>query len=607
MRNFLTSLLGSLAALLIFGVLALLVIAGIIGAIVSAGMRRAQTAPADLESHSYLVFDLSTNITDAPPPFDFMAVGGGEGRERTLQLRPLIRAIQHAEHDDRIEGILLTGSLRPSALGSGYAALQEVRGALLHFRNSGKPVRAYLEFATTRDYYLASTANEVTLDPYGVIYMPGLAVEPMFYAGAFRKYGVGIQVTRVGKYKSYVEPFVRQDMSPENREETQRLLDDIWKSLETDVGRSRHISRQSVQDVVDSQGLIRADAAKKAHLVDSIAYRDQVIDRLRDLTGTESGTHTFRQIAIGQYLQQSIAESPSHLTANGLAVVYAEGDIVDGEGSPDDIGGVRFAREIRKLRQDDHVKAIVLRVNSPGGSATAAEAIQRELRLAVQAKPVVVSMGSYAASGGYWISTYGTRIFAEPTTITGSIGVFGIQFDVQQLANNFGLTFDRVKTGKFADALTISRPKTPEELAVLQGMVDWIYDNFVHKVSEGRHLPEAKVRDIAQGRVWSGIEAKQLGLVDQIGTLADAIKFASDQAGLGDRPRVMEYPQKKNFQEALAELLGRGEPETSDGGAHAGVVGEVEHALETQYKELKAYNDPRGVYARLPMDLTFHR
>ena len=600
MKNFLTSLLGALAALFIFSVGALLIFIGILGAIISTGVHRAESKSARIEPGSYLVFDLSSNITDAPPSYDLGDLGGD--RTATLQLRAVVRALRQASTDDRIKGILLTGSLQPGGLGSGYGALQELRAALIRFRTqSKKPIRAYLEFATTKDYYLASVADEISLDPYGVVYMPGLAVEPMFYAGAFEKYGVNVQVTRVGKYKSYVEPFTRQDMSPENREETQRLLSDIWASLLADIGRARGVKVPAIQAVVDSEGLIRADAAKGAHLVDTIKYRDQIIDELKEATGRKGSKESFRQVALSAYLKE-LTDAPAKLYAPGLAVVFAEGDIVDGEGSPDEIGGVKLAREIRRLRQDENVKAIVLRVNSPGGSATAAEDIQRELRLAGQIKPVVVSMGSYAASGGYWISTYGKRIFAEPTTITGSIGVFGIQFDVQKLAANFGLTFDRVKTGKFADALTITRPKTPEEIGVLQNMVEWIYSQFITKVAEGRHLDRDFVQGIAQGRVWSGVEAKKLGLVDEIGGLDAAIRYAAAQTKLPTGYHIMEYPQKRDLAEAIGEFLGRLEPDSTK--ARSGVLGELEQALEKQWAELRAYNDPAGIYLRMPEDLS---
>jgi len=283
-------------------------------------------------------------------------------------------------------------------------------------------------------------------------------------------------------------------------------------------------------------------------------------------------------------------------------VVYAEGEIVDGEGDQTEIGGAKFAREIRRLREDASVKAIVLRVNSPGGSAGAAETIQRELRLARKAKPVIVSMGSYAASGGYWISTFGDRIFAEPSTITGSIGVFGILMNIQKIANDHGVTFDSVKTGKFADSLTITRPQTPQELEVIQKMVDWIYSQFVAKVAEGRRLPVSRVEEIAQGRVWSGIDAKRIGLVDELGDLDSAIKYAGERAGLGAHFRVTEYPRSRNLSEAIAEMLGKIAP----AGLHlhsTGLVGEITGRIESEFAWLRSLNDPRGVYARMPVDL----
>lgn len=601
MKNFLTSMLGALAALLIFAFGGLLLFMGLVGAVASVAARRAAKEAKAVEPGSYLVFDLNSNIVDSPPLFDFGPFGGP--RNENLQLREVTRALRTAASDPAIKGVLLLGSLQPQGYGTGFAALREVRAALEAFHKQGKPIKAYLEFATTRDYYLASVADEVTLDPYGVIFMPGLAVEPTFFAGAFEKFGVGVQVTRVGKYKSYVEPFIRKDMSPEDRQQTQELLDDIWKSLLGDIGRSRRLTPARIQAVVDAQGLIRADAAKQAGLVDRVAYRDQVIDELKAATNQQPKQTTFKQVSLESYLRDRPFPSVSEASRPAIAIVYAEGEIVDGEGQYGEVGGVSFAREIRQLRQDDHVKAIVLRVNSPGGSVSAAEDIQREVRLARQAKPVIVSMGSYAASGGYWISAYADRIFAEPTTITGSIGVFGIQFDVQKLLGNLGVTFDRVKTGRFADSLTITRPKTPEELAVLQGMVDWIYDKFIEKVAEGRKLPRGKVEEIAQGRVWSGLEARRLGLVDEVGGLANAIQYARQAAGLKEGFQLVEYPSRKKLGEALADLFGRVIPDSVRERA-AGPAAQVQRRLSEATARLRAFNDPQGTYALLPMDLT---
>jgi len=446
------------------------------------------------------------------------------------------------------------------------------------------------------------------LDPYGMILMPGLASEPMFFAGAFEKYGIGVQVTRVGKYKSFVEPFIRKDMSPENREQVQKLLDDVWGSVVADIAKSRGLTPAAVQATVDAEGLIRPEAAKAGKLVDRIAYRDEVLDDLKAKTGRKGSKDSFKQISLPSYAKTASDRADRGTLSLGhtdrIAVVYAEGSIVDGDGDPGEVGGDKFSRELRRLRLDDSVKAIVLRVNSPGGSVSASEAIQREIRLARKVKPVVVSMGSYAASGGYWISAYSDRIFAEPTTITGSIGVFGIQFDVKKLANDFGVTFDGVKTGKFAGALTITRPKTDEELAVLQRMVDWVYEEFTGKVAEARHLKVDFVKEIAQGRVWSGAEAKKLGLVDEVGDLDTAIKYAATQAKVGSNYRLVEFPRKKELAEAISELIEK--MNTNARVSDQGLVAKVTARMQDELKVLQAFNDPQGLYARMPMELSLH-
>lgn len=601
MKNFFTSLLGSLVALvLFFGGCAFL---GLVFILALAALGQKQ--PVAVQPGSYLVFDLSANIQDAPLEFDGAALFGplmGGERLQTLQLRTVTRALRAAARDNRIAGLLVTGNVRPVGYGSGFGTLKEVRAALQAFKASGKPVMAYLNFATTRDYYLASTAGDVVLDPYGVILMPGLASQPLFMAGAFEKFGIGVQVTRVGKYKSAVEPYIRKDLSPENREQIQQLLDDIWADLLGDIAASRRLTRAEVQGAVDAEGLITATSAVAHKLVDRSAYRDQVIDELKVKTGRKKGTkESFKQISLAAYAGVAAGETGGALgRKNQIAVVYAEGDIVDGEGQMGEVGGHKFARELRQLRQDENIKAVVLRVNSPGGSASASEEIQRELRLTMQTKPVVVSMGSVAASGGYWISTYSHRIFAEPATITGSIGVYGMFFNVQQLFNHFGLTFDTVKTGKLADMLTASRPKTEAEMAVFQKLVDWIYDEFTAKVGESRKLDKAKVLEIAQGRVWSGEEAKKLGLVDEIGGLGKAITFAAEKAGLGTNYRLTEFPHKRQLAEIINEVLkGMTPDQAGDNAALAKMLGE----FKDQARVLLRFNDPCGIYARLPVDI----
>ena len=600
MKNFLSSLAGTLVGLFLFSVGVVLLVAGALAALVALGGRDA-SAPA-FDKGSYLVLNLSTNFTDAPVELDLGPLGGGA---ESVQLRTATRALRAAAKDERIAGVYLTGDLSPADFGSGYAALRELRAALEEFRGAGKPVQAYLTQATTRTYYVASAADNVALDPYGMILMPGLASQPMFFAGLFEKYGVNVQVTRVGKYKSAVETFTRRDMSPENREEVTQLLGDIWRELLADIARTRRLEPAGIQEVVDREGLIRAQPALEAKLVDRIAYRDEIFEDLKARTGRAGSREPFRQVALAQYVKQlkdGGAEPGRKAGAKGrIAIVYAEGEIVDGEGQIGEIGGSELSRTLRRLRQDSNVKAVVLRVNSPGGSASASEVIQREVRLIREVKPLIVSMGSYAASGGYWISAPADRIFAESSTITGSIGVFGLQFDVQRLASDFGVSFDTVKTGRFADALTITRAKTPEEMAVLQRMVDWIYAEFVAKVAEGRKLTAEQVEAIAQGRVWSGREALARGLVDEIGGLDAALAHAAKRAGLGESPRVIEYPRQKEFIEALQEVLERRLP----GAARSvrGPLGDLAGRLESELRALRSFNDPAGVYARLPLSI----
>lgn len=598
MRAFITSFLGSLIALVLFtAALACVVIVTLFGIALSSSASR-----ESLEDGSYLVFNLETNINDAPDQFDWSLFGGG--KKHVLQLRSVVQALDAAARDKRIAGILLTGSFEPDGYGTGFAALSEVKAALGRVRAAGKPVKAYLNDAGLREYYLAAGANEIIMDPYGTLLIPGLAAQPVFFKGAFEKFGIGVQVTRVGKYKSAIEPFVRKDLSQENREQLQQLLGEIWGSLLVRIEADRKIPLREFQKLVDDEALIQPARAKQAQLVDRVAYRDELIEELRRLTNQTDPKETFRQISLEAYAQgyaeDIIAKAHARSASGRIALLYAEGDIVDGEGIHGQVGGTSLAREIRRLRRDDEVKAIVLRVNSPGGSASASEHIQRELVLARKIKPVIISMGSYAASGGYWISTYGDRIFAEAETITGSIGVFGVFFDVEKLAANLGLSFDRVKTGDMADALTITRPKTEKELNRLQSMIDWIYGEFVGKVADARQLDRKQVEEIAQGRVWSGSAAKRLGLVDEIGGLEDALRYAATKAGLGEHPEIEEYPRKKMLSDMVEELMQDWQARAL---ADKSLVTKMRILLQREAATLSSFNDPKGAYARMPVTL----
>jgi protease-4 len=612
MKNFFTSFFATIAALLVFLVGAFLCFFLLIGVLAALGEKK----PVMVQNGSYLVFDLAANIQDAPQQAEgfeeLMEIFGGQGR-RQLQLREVTRALQAAAKDDDIKGLYLTGNMMALGYGSGFATLKEVREAIEEFKAAGKPVKAHLNFAGTREFYLASVADELVLDPYGAVFMPGLASQPMFFTGAFEKFGIGVQVTRVGKYKSAVEPYTLKQMSPENRAQIQKLLDDVWATLTTSIEESRKLPAGAIQQAVDEKGMIRADDALKLKLVDRVAYLDEMLDELKAATGRQGSDQPFKQIAIKEYARLTSsgglvakrqAEGKIELGTGGkgkIAIVYAEGEIVDGTGTEDGlVYGQKMSRMLRQIRQDDSISAVVLRVNSPGGSVTASEAILRELRLIHKNKPIIVSMGTVAASGGYWISTAADRVFAEPTTITGSIGVYGLFLNFQGLANDkIGLTFDTVKTGKFADALTVVRPKTEAELAVFQETVDWVYDQFISKVTDARKLDRKVVEEIAQGRVWSGSEALKLKLVDETGGLGDAVKYAATKAELGDNFRVTEYPRKKMFAEQFKESLEGRKREQAFSGPLGGLVRQMTGELEALHR----LNDPKGLYARLPFEL----
>jgi protease-4 len=551
---------------------------------------------------SVLVFNMSVNITDGPSGIDpQQAVQDallGEGPEESARLYPLLRALEVAATDDRIAGLFLHGSLTPRGYGSGYGALIELRGALEKFKQSGKPIHAYLVTPTTRDYYLASVANSVVLNPRGLLLVNGLVGEVTYYAGALEKYGVGVQIARVGKYKSFVEPYMRTNMSPEAREQTTQLLGAVWDEILQGIARDRSLAPGTLQTWVDkAEGLKPADALSRK-LVDRVAYFDEELEDLKKLSGSATPEEGPRQIDLVTYA--AFAKKQRHKSANKIAVVYAEGPIEDGEAGPGVVGGDSVARQIRQLRTDNSVKAIVLRVNSPGGSATASDVIQRELKLSRTNKPVVVSMGTVAASGGYWISASASRIFAEPNTITGSIGILGMAPNVQELANRHGITWDSVKTSKYAGALRITHPKSEEEMALFQDVINDGYEQFLQLVAAGRNKTRDAVHEIAQGRVWSGRDAVKLGLVDEFGGLDKAIAYAAQTAKLGTDWTVKELPEQKGLLETVTEMLGGKKPLARQD-LFTRLLREVGEDVAT----LRTLNDPAGVYAVMPETLRF--
>ncbi|GHB99322.1 signal peptide peptidase SppA [Cerasicoccus arenae] len=606
MKEFFKIVLGNLVAqsiivsTLILGGLAFLVMVMIGGS----------SQPVDIEDHTVLVVELWANISDAPKQETLneainQAIDGSH--IPNYYLLELIDALEQAENDDRIDAIFIHGTLLPVGHGSGLAVISEVREALEKFKKSGKPIYAYMVDPSMKDYYLMSIADRVYMNPFGLISLNGIAAEGIYLGDAFKKYGIGVQATKVGKYKSAVEMFTGNAMSPADREQLTALIEDLWQEIITDIASARGASRSELLQQSNEQGFFIGAKAKEIGLVDQVAYFDQVIEELKEKYEVDEELNSFRQIALSDYIRRHgfrAEGAPIWPSSPQIAVIYAEGEIVDGEGYSDQIGGDRLSRWIRQLRLDDDVAAIVLRVNSPGGSAVASELIQREVREARKEKPVVVSMGSMAASGGYWISVYSDQIFADPATITGSIGVFGLVPNLKELANEHGVTFDGVKTSQYADLFTVSRPKTESEMALIQQFTDHIYDEFINKVAEGRGLPLEEVQTIAQGRVWSGADALKVGLVDQIGGLTDAIKFAVTAAGVQDDWMVTQMPEPRTLAESIVEVM-----QQAPGAAPVvkapsdDLVSATVRRLQRDLASLRSFNDPRNVYARLPFSL----
>ena len=602
MRDFFKTTLATIVGLTLFSGISLLGLVLLIAGLAVSG----QSSAIQVKDNSVLTFDLAKQITDSKSDrnareFINDAVSGE--LDDGLTLRSVTSALDYAARDPKITALYLSNNSSASRNTSGYAQLKEIHDALLRFKASGKKIYAYNVEWREKEYYLASVANSIAINPIGGMEFNGLSAQTMFYSTALEKFGIGVQAIWRGKYKSAIEPYLRQRSSEPSKEQTRKLLGDLWGEFLTTTGKDRNIPVPALQALVESKGVLTPEEAKTAKLVDRVAYPDQIQDELKKISGEDAKTKSFRGISLSNYIEARDTKL-NDKKGDEVAVIYAEGSIVDGGGGPGNIGGDRFARQIRKLRTDDKVKAIVLRINSPGGSAVASDMIQREVILARKAKPVVVSMGAVAASGGYWIATYSDRIYAQPNTITGSIGVFGLLPNIQKIANDNGITWDVVKTGKFADAETINRPKTKEEIAIVQKLIGDIYDQFLTKVSESRKLDRAKVSEIAQGRVWSGAEALKIGLVDELGGLDDAIRDAAKRAKLGTNWHVQEYPESTPLEERLIKGLFGAQIKANQASLPSDPFNQEFKKLKADFNNLRTLNDPQGIYLRMTDNFT---
>ncbi|TYP99465.1 protease-4 [Tenacibaculum adriaticum] len=494
-----------------------------------------------VKSNSILELDLSTPIKDYAPK-DENPLGELLGLvDEKLALNKIINAIDNAKTDSNIKGI----SIKSTSINAGIAQTQAIRNKLEEFKESGKFVFAYNDVYDQKSYYLSSVADSLFLNPVGAIDFKGLSSEILYYKDFEDKYGIKMEVIRHGKYKSAVEPYLENKMSEANREQITSFLNSIWSEITEDVSQSRNITVENLNLIADASEGRNAELAKKNNLIDAAIYEDEYESKLKSIADASK----VELISIEDYITSGKGRKSS-VAKNKIAVIYAQGQIMYGEGNEDIIGQGIINKAIKKAVKDKNVKAIVLRVNSPGGSALASELIWRELELAKKEKPLVVSMGNLAASGGYYIACNADKIIAEPTTITGSIGVFGAIPNAYEFANDIGINAEQVRTNKSAD-YSVFEPMDEKFYTITKEGVEQIYTTFVTRVATGRKMSFEDVNEIAQGRVWTGKEAIEKGLVDELGSLDDAIKTAAELAEV-DNYRVRNYPSyKKDFKDAL--------------------------------------------------------
>ncbi len=580
MVNFIKTVLACFISLIIFTAFSLLLIVGI----ASVASSEKET---EVKANSILHLKINkpfVELASEDPFSDFEPLGGGGN----LGLINMLDAIKQAKDDENIEGIYL----EPRMMGAGFATLQELRDALIDFKSEGKFIVAYSEYYSEGGYYLASVADSIYMNPIGEVEFNGLSAELTFFKGTLEKIGLEPQVFRVGDFKSAVEPFIREDASEENKLQTSSFLNDIHQTYIANVSRSLDQEPARLKEISDKM-LVRAMGdAEQYKLIHKRVYQDEVYNTLMHLVDVEEE----KDLKLVAYSDYKTTVKNRKTSKNRVAVIVAEGGIVSGEGDNTSIGSDKFAKVIREARMDDKVKAIVMRINSPGGSALASEVIWRELKLAAEQKPVIASMGDYAASGGYYIAAACDSIVAQPNTITGSIGIFGILFNSEELlTDKMGITFDVVKTGELSDILTMSRALTEQEKNIFQNAVNEGYEVFIDRVVQGRDKSEAEIKNIASGRVWTGSQGLDNGLVDQEGGIYDAIAMAAAAADLGDDYRVNYLPKPKTFLETIFKGFGA-EVEERVAKARLGDLYPI-------YQKVEELKRQQGIQAKLPFQL----
>ena len=515
------------------------------------GIMSASDTETIVKKNSVMMLDLNGTLVERTQedPLGILSQLFGD-ESNTYGLDDILSSIQKAKENENIKGIYL----QASSLGTSYASLQEIRNALLDFKESGKFVIAYADSYTQGLYYLSSAADKVLLNPKGMIEWRGIASAPLFYKDLLQKIGVEMQVFKVGTYKSAVEPFIATEMSPANREQVTAFITSIWGQVTEGISASRNIPVDSLNVYADRMLMFYpSEESVKCGLADTLIYRNDVRNYLKKLVEIDEDDNL---PIVGLSDMMNVKKNvPKDKSGNIVAVYYASGEITDypsSATSEDGIVGSKVIRDLRKLKDDNDVKAVVLRVNSPGGSAFASEQIWHAVKELKTKKPVIVSMGDYAASGGYYISCVADTIVAEPTTLTGSIGIFGMIPNVKGLTDKIGLSYDVVKTNKYADFGNIMRPFNEDEKSLLQMMITEGYDTFVTRCAEGRHMTKEAIEKIAEGRVWTGETAKELGLVDELGGIDKALDIAVAKARVGGYT-IVSYPEKKDVLSSLLD------------------------------------------------------
>ena len=536
--------------------------------------------------HLKFDYDISDRATNDPMQF-MMSFDSFKSKPG---LNDILKNIKKAKEDENIKGIYLDLADVPASL----PTIEEIRKAIFDFKESGKFVYAYGDMLFQSAYYFATCADKVYLNPEGLVELRGYRGEVMFMKGLLEKLEIEAQIIRHGKFKSAIEPFVREDMSEPNKEQTLTYIQALWNNTSADIAEARQIDLVSLNQITDKLNSQNPNDALTLGLVDSLIYMDQFLSIMANEINVEN-IKSENLISISKYQDVKTSVKKEKRSKNKIAIIYASGDIIQGEGTEDIIGSDKIARTIRQARLDEKVKAIVLRVNSPGGDGLASDIILREVILANEVKPVVVSMGKYAASGGYYIACGASKIVANPTTLTGSIGVFGLIPNFEKFfENKMGITFDGVSTNENSDYIQLNKPLSEYQKALIQKEVDRFYDTFVNHVAKGRNMTYAQVDSIAQGRVWAGTDALRIGLVDKLGGLNDAIDVAIELASLEDY-RITELPEQKDpFQQIIEDVFG---------GVKARMLKEEIGDFYSYYQYADYLRNATGIQARLPFEL----